>query len=310
MDPLNNNSFGSSQVPGAIVSGDGTAVDNGGANSPTGGFSSPNFPSGGITVDNSSNQGPRKGLIVGVIVAFVLLLGGGLVALAAMNGVFGGGNSSSSSQEQGATTDAKSAFNEYVNYATSGENSIVAVNEETINNMSYPYFAELGGEELNAYLENIKKKSDVLGEYLGEDYAIALYDMDLYTLWFAEAYPIDYVKARNMYIADGYEKAVENINKHFEIDVEDAVFEQYLFAAREAAILEINSIQEADNAGCYADGKLISGCYSMSDEKKKEYDSARANEAETVTIIRENAIDAASSIYNSIYNSAETKSDE
>lgn len=310
MDPSNNNSFGSPQAPGAIVSDGNTAVDNTAMNNTSGGFTSTNFPAGGITVGESSGKGPRKGLIIGVIVAFVLLLGGGLVALAATSGMFGGGNSSGNSQEENTLTDAKGAFNEYINYVVSGKDSGDAINEETISNMFYPYFAELNDEDLDVYLDKIKKKSDALAKFLGEEYALELRDMNVYTLWFAEAYPINYAKAYGLFAANGYEKAIESVNNHFEVDSEDGVFDQYLVTARKAAMQEISVISEANSAGCYTDGKLISGCYSMSDEKRNEYNTVRNEEAEIEAMIKENAVDAALVVYDSLYNNAETNNNE
>lgn len=125
MDPSNNNSFGNpTQTPGAIVSGGDTAVDNTAAGGSGGGFASANFPSGGISVGDKT--GSRKGLIIGIIIAFVLLIGGGLIALATTSGMFG------KTGDLGSGTTMETAFNRYANYLIYGESKESPVDEEML----------------------------------------------------------------------------------------------------------------------------------------------------------------------------------
>lgn len=164
MDPSNNNSFGSPQVPGssggaglsgadfgaqnvgnvaqstgstaqnvgAIVSGAGTTVDNTGTGG-AGGFKSSNFPSGGITIGGEKRS--RKGLIIAGFVFFALAIGGGIAALVLMNN---GGSSSGESSNGGSNStivvdenvSMEVAFNRYANYLVSGEVKDEAVDAE------------------------------------------------------------------------------------------------------------------------------------------------------------------------------------
>ena len=166
MDPSNNNSFGSPQVPGssggaglsgadfgaqnggnvaqsagstvqnagAIVSGAGTTVDNTGTGG-AGGFKSSNFPSGGITI--GSEKRSRKGLIIAGFAFFALAIGGGIAALVLMNnGGSGSGESSNGGSNSTIVVDEnvsmEVAFNRYANYLVSGE-----VKDEAVENAAF-----------------------------------------------------------------------------------------------------------------------------------------------------------------------------
>lgn len=299
MDPSNNNSFGSStQTPGAIVSGGDTAVDNTAAGGSGGGFTSANFPSSGISVGDKPE--PRKGLIIGIIIAFVLLLGGGLIALAATGGVFGGSNNPGNSQ-QGSNASAREVFNQYINYVANGEDSSADISNATIIDLNMPYFSQVEINERGEYLEKIRSLSEKLSGSLSEDYSVELSDMNLYFISFAEFYPMEMFDVGELFLKNGYENAKEAILAHYTAEIADPVFEVYIDAARDLALFELEIISSAAKAGCVENGVMRNNCYIMTEDEGMQYDEKINREREQEGLLSENALDAANAIYNSVY---------
>lgn len=301
MDPSNNNSFGSPQVPGAIVSDGNTSVDNTAMNNTSGGFTSTNFPAGGITVGESSGKGPRKGLIIGVIVAFVLLLGGGLVALAAMNGVFGGGNEQSSIQENDADV-LRKTFNGYVNYIASGNVSEGDINADILADLAYPYFEDLSVSDMKEYVKNANEKFELFAKnYEASDGVVEIIDMKTYYQDYAAESPLEYQYIETFYNQNGFDATEKMINEYFEQIDGGEIFESYVMEAKNVALLQLRFIDDAKNNNCYENGVLISGCYNYSEQEEKTLIESLNNMVLYRDNMFRNAVDAIEAVYMEVY---------
>jgi hypothetical protein len=247
MDPSNNNSFGSPQVPGssggvglsgadfgaqnggnvaqsagstaqnagAIVSGAGTTVDNTGTGG-AGGFKSSNFPSGGITI--GSEKRSRKGLIIAAV-AVVLLLGGGLVTLAIVNGAFDVGTNKNEADS------LEISFNRYANYLVSGEvkddatteamfESVIAIDNEYSNEAFMS-----NASELFELFYNIA--SNASGENDEKNILDQSRDDLAFLLESAKMKTVSNEELQQKYIEGGKEKTLEYLNEQFAVKDEE-----------------------------------------------------------------------------------------
>ena len=330
MDPAKNNSFGSSQVPnnlgntgsgdvgfdtanfgaqntgnvaqapGAIVSDGNTAVDS------TGGLVSESFPSGGISVDDN-RQGPRRGLIIGVIVVFLLLLSGGLVALAVTNGMFGNGNDSDNSQKENTVSVAKSAFNEYISYIAYGKNSAEEITEDTLTDLLIePYFESVSFGDIDNYAKEAEAKFDAFSsKYQSSNDVVDLVSIKLFYHDYASHHSISFDELQALYIKNGLEPTRNIISTYYDYSSEDEVLRSYIDSAKKMNNLQLDLIDGYDKAGCFNNNALVENCSVVNSNNDEVIMDLFSKMSVDKNILSENAVDAVSSIYDYLYENKE-----
>ena len=212
-----------------------------------------------------------------------------------------GGNSAT------APSNLKEAFNSYINYITTGEDSNSDINPESIN-FSNPYFYSINNQEdLTKYVDNANEKFQAfVDKYLeSEEHTQDIDAISAYYQGVASTHLFSEEDLLKEYVDKGTSAAKDLIYKTFDYNLNDPSLGNlgpYLTASRTLAKLQLDNIEKIAASGCLSGDTIVEGCYQNTESENEALYDAMAVKRKISARLYNLAINTTISVYEEIYN--------